>query len=144
MIAWRQVVPTCATVRNRTQTNWNRNLIVSWNTVRFGVRRQVVPNFRVRTIPVLGTTPAVFGQAAAAHIITHLAGQPFVSEPVFRWRLFWPPPAKLTIRTRTPVHDTTPAMGAPLCLRPEVTTGTSQPPTGTSQPPFVERALFAG
>ena len=29
---------------------------------------QLLPNFRIRTIPVLGTTPAVFGQAAAAYI----------------------------------------------------------------------------
>ena len=36
---------------------------------------QIVPNFRVRTIPVLGTTPAFFGIAAAAHILCHLAEQ---------------------------------------------------------------------
>jgi hypothetical protein len=29
----------------------------------------------VRTIPVLGTTPAFFGIAAAAHILCHLAEQ---------------------------------------------------------------------
>lgn len=44
---------------------------------------QVVPNFRVRTIPVLGTMPALFGQAAAAHVLTQLACQPFTSESVF-------------------------------------------------------------
>jgi tRNA threonylcarbamoyladenosine dehydratase len=43
----------------------------------------VVPNFRVRTIPVLGTTPALFGQAAAAYVLTQLAQQPFRPEPVF-------------------------------------------------------------
>lgn len=43
----------------------------------------MVPNFRVRTIPVLGTMPALFGQAAAAHVLTHLAQQPFTPEPVF-------------------------------------------------------------
>lgn len=47
--------------------------------------RQVVPNFRVRTIPVLGTTPALFGQAAAAHILCQLACQPIVPEPIFTW-----------------------------------------------------------
>lgn len=47
------------------------------------VCRQVVPNFRVRTIPVLGTTPALFGQAAAAYVLCHLARQPFSPEPVF-------------------------------------------------------------
>ncbi|EFN56689.1 hypothetical protein CHLNCDRAFT_21979 [Chlorella variabilis] len=45
---------------------------------------QVVPNFRIRTIPVLGTTPAIFGLAAAAYVLCQLAGQPFVSEPHFR------------------------------------------------------------
>ena len=34
-----------------------------------------MPNFRVRSIPVLGTTPAFFGIAAAAHILCHLAKQ---------------------------------------------------------------------
>jgi len=43
---------------------------------------QVVPNFRVRIIPVLGTTPAVFGQAAAAHALCRLAGAPFDGEPI--------------------------------------------------------------
>eukprot|EP00873_Tetraselmis_striata_P028405 jgi/Tetstr1/448669/TSEL_035911.t3 len=38
---------------------------------------QVVPNFRVRTIPVLGTLPAMFGMAAATSIICTLAGRPF-------------------------------------------------------------------
>mmetsp|Transcript_38670 Transcript_38670/g.95940 ORF Transcript_38670/g.95940 Transcript_38670/m.95940 type:complete len:482 (-) Transcript_38670:9-1454(-) len=45
---------------------------------------QVVPNFRIRTIPVLGALPAIFGMACAAHVITTLAGQPFTSEPVLR------------------------------------------------------------
>jgi tRNA A37 threonylcarbamoyladenosine dehydratase len=43
---------------------------------------QLVPNFRVRIIPVLGTTPAVFGQAAAAHVLCRLAGAPFDGEPL--------------------------------------------------------------
>lgn len=43
----------------------------------------MVPNFRIRTIPVLGTTPAIFGLAAAAHILCELAGAPFVPEPCF-------------------------------------------------------------
>lgn len=45
---------------------------------------QVVPNFRVRTIPVLGTTPAIFGMAAAGYILCQLAGAPFESEPLIR------------------------------------------------------------
>lgn len=44
---------------------------------------QVVPNFRVRTIPVLGTTPAIFGLAAAAHVLCALAGAPFEGAPLF-------------------------------------------------------------
>jgi hypothetical protein len=44
---------------------------------------QVVPNFRVRTIPVLGPIPAVFGMAAAAYVLTELAQQPIVSEPIY-------------------------------------------------------------
>ena len=45
---------------------------------------QVVPNFRIRTIPVFGALPAIFGMACAAHVVTTLAGQGFDSEPVFR------------------------------------------------------------
>ena len=45
---------------------------------------QIVPSFRVRIIPVLGTMPAIFGLAAASHVLCTLAGQPFQSEPVFR------------------------------------------------------------
>lgn len=45
---------------------------------------QIVPGFRVRTIPVLGTTPAVFGMAAAAHIVCALAGAPLCPEPLLR------------------------------------------------------------
>ena len=45
---------------------------------------QIIPTFRVRTLPVLGTTPALFGLAAAAHVLCALAGQPFSPEPVFR------------------------------------------------------------
>jgi tRNA A37 threonylcarbamoyladenosine dehydratase len=43
---------------------------------------QLIPNFRVRIVPVLGTTPAVFGQAAAAHVLCRLAGAPFDGEPL--------------------------------------------------------------
>ena len=45
---------------------------------------QIVPNFRVRTIPVLGTMPAIFGLAAVSYILCQLAGAPFQSEPIFR------------------------------------------------------------
>ena len=42
---------------------------------------QLLPGFRVRTIPVLGTTPAIFGCAAAAWALCTLAGQPFHGSP---------------------------------------------------------------
>lgn len=45
---------------------------------------QIVPNFRVRTIPVLGTAPAVFGMAAAAYILCALAGSPLEGEPIIQ------------------------------------------------------------
>ncbi|CAK0785696.1 hypothetical protein CVIRNUC_008907 [Coccomyxa viridis] len=45
---------------------------------------QIVPNFRVRTIPVLGTMPAIFGLAAASYILCQLAGAPFQPEPIFK------------------------------------------------------------
>ncbi|KAK9812030.1 hypothetical protein WJX73_010219 [Symbiochloris irregularis] len=45
---------------------------------------QVIPNFRVRPIPVLGTIPAIFGMAAASHILCTLAQQPYTPDPVFR------------------------------------------------------------
>lgn len=38
-----------------------------------------VANFRVRIMPVLGTTPASFGLALAARAVTNLAGKPFVA-----------------------------------------------------------------
>jgi len=36
----------------------------------------VLPDFRVRILPVLGTMPAVFGLCAANHVMLHLAGYP--------------------------------------------------------------------
>ena len=41
-----------------------------------------VDNFRVRVLPVLGTTPAIFGIAAAAYILTQIGGKPFDPAPV--------------------------------------------------------------
>lgn len=38
----------------------------------------------MRTIPVLGTTPALFGMAAAGYVLCRLAGQPFEGEPIIR------------------------------------------------------------
>lgn len=35
---------------------------------------QIIPNFRVGIVPVLGSTPAVFGMAAASWVITRLSG----------------------------------------------------------------------
>ena len=45
---------------------------------------QIVPNFRVRTIPVLGTMPSIFGLAAASYILCQLAQAPFHPEPIFK------------------------------------------------------------
>lgn len=45
---------------------------------------QIVPGFRVRTIPVLGTTPAMFGLAAAGYILCALAEAPFDVEPLYQ------------------------------------------------------------
>lgn len=45
-----------------------------------------VPGFRVRTIPVLGATPALFGQAMAAWSLCTIAKQPFSGEPPFKPR----------------------------------------------------------
>lgn len=45
---------------------------------------QIVPNFRVRTIPVLGTAPAIFGMACAAHILCELAAAPIIGEPIIQ------------------------------------------------------------
>ncbi len=45
-----------------------------------------MPNFRVRTIPVLGTTPALFGMAAAGYVLCGLAGpaHEVAGEPIIR------------------------------------------------------------
>ncbi|CAM6109865.1 unnamed protein product [Calypogeia fissa] len=43
---------------------------------------QVVPGFRVRTIPVLGTIPAIFGQVMASYVVTNIAGLLVSTEPV--------------------------------------------------------------
>ncbi|EPS72924.1 hypothetical protein M569_01829, partial [Genlisea aurea] len=43
---------------------------------------QIVPGFRVRIIPVLGTIPAIFGQVMATHVVTQLAGLQVHTEPV--------------------------------------------------------------
>jgi len=43
---------------------------------------QVVPGFRVRIIPVLGSVPAIFGQVMASYVVTKLAGFQVEYEPV--------------------------------------------------------------
>lgn len=43
---------------------------------------QVVPGFRVRIIPVLGTIPAIFGQVMASYVLTQLAELQVQTEPV--------------------------------------------------------------
>ncbi|KAF3331565.1 hypothetical protein FCM35_KLT02971 [Carex littledalei] len=43
---------------------------------------QIVPGFRVRIIPVLGTIPAIFGQVMATYVATQLADFSIQTEPV--------------------------------------------------------------
>jgi len=43
---------------------------------------QVVPGFRVRIIPVMGSIPAIFGQVMATYVVTQIAGMPVQTEPV--------------------------------------------------------------
>ncbi|KAI4321242.1 hypothetical protein MLD38_034648 [Melastoma candidum] len=43
---------------------------------------QIVPGFRVRIIPVMGTIPAIFGQIMASYVITQLAEFSIHTEPV--------------------------------------------------------------
>ncbi|KAJ1698871.1 hypothetical protein LUZ63_007383 [Rhynchospora breviuscula] len=43
---------------------------------------QIVPGFRVRIIPVLGTIPAIFGQVMATYVATQLAEFSVQTEPV--------------------------------------------------------------
>lgn len=43
---------------------------------------QIVPGFRVRIIPVLGTIPAIFGQVMASYVLTQLAELQVQTEPV--------------------------------------------------------------
>ncbi|KAJ1410562.1 Ubiquitin-activating enzyme [Sesbania bispinosa] len=43
---------------------------------------QIVPGFRVRIIPVLGTIPAIFGQVMASYVLTDLAGFHVQTEPI--------------------------------------------------------------
>ncbi|KAL1540743.1 tRNA threonylcarbamoyladenosine dehydratase [Salvia divinorum] len=43
---------------------------------------QIVPGFRVRIIPVLGTIPAIFGQVMASYVVTQLAELQVHVEPV--------------------------------------------------------------
>ncbi|PQM40739.1 tRNA threonylcarbamoyladenosine dehydratase-like isoform X1 [Prunus yedoensis var. nudiflora] len=43
---------------------------------------QILPGFRVRIIPVLGTIPAIFGQVMASYVLTQLAGLQVQTEPI--------------------------------------------------------------
>ena len=45
---------------------------------------QIVPGFRIRVLPVLGTLPAMFGQAMATHVLTQLAGMHVRGEAILR------------------------------------------------------------
>ena len=44
---------------------------------------QTIPNFRIRTIPVLGTIPAIFGMAAATWILCEVAHVTIFADPPF-------------------------------------------------------------
>lgn len=48
---------------------------------------QIVPGFRVRIIPVLGTIPAIFGQVMASYILTQLGGLQVETEPVVNFNM---------------------------------------------------------
>ncbi|KAH9298480.1 hypothetical protein KI387_030162, partial [Taxus chinensis] len=48
---------------------------------------QIVPGFRVRIIPVLGTIPAIFGQVMASHVLTQLSGFSIQTEPIVSFDL---------------------------------------------------------
>ncbi|XP_048230802.1 tRNA threonylcarbamoyladenosine dehydratase isoform X1 [Ricinus communis] len=48
---------------------------------------QIVPGFRVRIIPVLGTIPSIFGQVMASYVVTQLAGFQVQTEPVVNFDL---------------------------------------------------------
>ncbi|WCJ25174.1 NAD(P)-binding Rossmann-fold superfamily protein [Euphorbia peplus] len=48
---------------------------------------QIVPGFRVRIIPVLGTIPAIFGQVMASYVVTQLARFQVQTEPVVNFDL---------------------------------------------------------
>ncbi|KAI5078153.1 hypothetical protein GOP47_0007977 [Adiantum capillus-veneris] len=45
---------------------------------------QVIPGFRVRIIPVMGTIPAIFGQIMASYVVTKIAEFVVDYEPVLR------------------------------------------------------------
>lgn len=42
----------------------------------------IADGFRTRVMPVLGTSPAIMGQAMAAYVLCELAKQPFLPQPV--------------------------------------------------------------
>ncbi|KAH7446470.1 hypothetical protein KP509_01G058000 [Ceratopteris richardii] len=46
---------------------------------------QVIPGFRVRIIPVMGTIPAIFGQVMASYVVTEIAGFEVNYEPVVQF-----------------------------------------------------------
>lgn len=57
---------------------------------------QIVPGFRVRTIPVLGPLPAIFGLTMASYVVTQLAQFEVSTEPVVELRA----PQYETVHTR--------------------------------------------
>ena len=89
---------------------------------------RVVPGFRVRTLPVLGPTPAAFGAAAAALVVTDLASAPILSPS--------PPPP------RTAPHYAT--LLARLADREERVHGVSPPPVDVDDVAFLVRDVWRG
>lgn len=57
------------------------NVLIA-NVQTFNSFHQVVPGFRVRIIPVLGSVPAIFGQIMASYVVTKLAGLQVETEPI--------------------------------------------------------------
>lgn len=71
----------------------------------------VLPEFRVRILPVLGTMPAVFGYTVANHVILKLTGKPIPYSSK-------PPPTLLTLTPQATPWTTNPPRRATRCTRP--------------------------
>lgn len=72
---------------------WSFTIVILYSSFPFPVKNwrfdivllpwyQILPGFRVRIIPVLGTIPAIFGQVMASYVVTQLAEFQVQLEPV--------------------------------------------------------------